>query len=417
MMRWLGFILFFSQFTHGYSYIDNRGLYPLGEKEIFMSNTGIALTGSSGSVFYNPAGLATITATKLSLSSNTYFSSKTQFKSIQTLDGKDMPFTSTGNQSIPSSLISAWKGDSINLAFGIFVPHQLKSQDSALYSTDNYNAIQMTRSQSFQVLMAGGSIAGKINDSLALGLSCFYTTFQTSQQFDLSGAPTTSSGLKPVVASSYFNSEISGGICHLGAQKSVSDHILLGFVVKSPMVTTSKKGTSSQFIQEPNQGLFKFDGPKEVDTEFAIPAELSTGIKLEASDRLIFYTDLNYQMDASYKDGNLISSKYEHAATLRFSSGVQFKISDTNEILAGISYNPSTLKLPKAETQENFFIGTLGFQTQNANSVFGLGLFIAQSYGSLEVSKLNSSFQELGTYNSEVKSSIAGLLISSGFAF
>ncbi len=417
MNQWIALFLFFSQYAHAYSYIDNRGLYPLGEKEIFMSNTGIALTESSGSVFYNPAGLATVTAAKLSLSSNTYFSSKTQFKSIQTLDGKDMPFTSTGTQSIPSSLISAWKGDSINLAFGIFVPHQLKSQDSALYTTDNYDAIQMTRSQSFQVLMAGGSIAGKVNDSLALGVSCFYTTFQTSQQFDLSGAPTAGSGLKPVIASSYFNSDISGGICHFGAQKSLSDHILLGFVIKSPLITTSKKGTSSQFIQEPNQGIFKFDGPKEVDTEFAIPGELSTGIKLEASDRLTFYSDLNYQMDASYKDGNLISSKFEHAATLRYSAGVQFKISDKNEILAGFSYNPSTLKAPKAEAQENFFVGTFGFQSQNANSVFGLGLFIAQSYGSLEVSKLNSSFQELGTYNSDVKTSITGLLISSGFAF
>lgn len=397
--------------------MDNRNLFPLGEKEMFMANTGIALTGSSGGAFYNPAALATIETTKLSLSSNTYFASKTQYSSIQNLDDRSFPFTTTGSQSIPSSLVSAWKGEKVTTAFSIFVPHQLKVQDGQLYSTVNYDAVQITRSQSFQILMAGGSVASKLSNTIRLGGTCFYTSYQTSQQFDFSAAPSAASGLKPAFASSFFGTEISGLMCHAGIQHEIDPILSWGATIKTPLITTGKKGTSAQFVQEPTQGKFKSEGPMPVDTQIEIPPEISGGIQFSFSDRLKVYGDLNIQLSAKYRDGNLLGDEFEHKPTSRINVGVLFRASDNYDLMGGFAINPSSLKTPEAESHENYFIGTFGVQSKSENSVLGLGVFVAQSYGEMTSTKLDSQFQETGAYKSDVKTSAVGLLISSGFYF
>jgi len=47
-------------------YEENRDLYPLGEKEALMANTGIAASGSTGSVYFNPAGLVSVQKNRIS---------------------------------------------------------------------------------------------------------------------------------------------------------------------------------------------------------------------------------------------------------------------------------------------------------------------------------------------------------------
>jgi long-subunit fatty acid transport protein len=410
-------ILFVSLNSFGYSYIDNRNLFPLGEKEMFMANSGVALTQSSGNVFYNPAGLADLGSAKLSLSSNTYFNSKTEYKSIQTLDDQNIPFSTSGTQSIPSTLVSAWKGENLAWAFSILVPHQLKVQDSTIYSSNSYEAIQITRSQSFQILMVGGTIAGTVANSFRLGASCFLTTYQSSQQFDFVATPRSSTTLKPAVVSNYFNSDLMGSLCHLGVQHDASDLLSWGLTLKSPLFVSSKKGTGTQFIQEPTAGVFKTDGPKSVEANFEMPAEVSAGIKWNLNDRFKVYTDANYQMAAEYFDGNLIATKYEHIGTLRVNGGLQIKVSEKNELLAGVSYNPSSIKSSAIEAQENYFVGSIGFQSVSENSVLGIGVFLADSIGETTNTKLDAAFQEIETYKSSMKTSVSGVLVSSGFSF
>ena len=46
----------------------NPNLLPLGEEEALLANTGTARSGSTGAVFYNPAGLSTVEGTSFSLS-------------------------------------------------------------------------------------------------------------------------------------------------------------------------------------------------------------------------------------------------------------------------------------------------------------------------------------------------------------
>jgi hypothetical protein len=265
--------------------------------------------------------------------------------------------------------------------------------------------------------MAGGSVAGKISDTFRIGGTCFYTSYQTSQQFDFSAAPSEESGLKPAFASSFFGTEISGLICHVGIQHEIDPVLSWGATIKTPLVTTGKKGTSAQFIQEPSQGKFKSEGPVSVDTQIEIPPEISSGIQFSFADRLKVYGDLNIQLGAKYRDGNMLGNEFEHKLTPRINVGVLFKVSDRYDLMGGFAINPSTLKSPEAESRENYFVGTYGVQSKSENSVLGLGVFLAQSYGEMTSTKLDSQFQETGTYKSDVKTSAVGLLISSGFYF
>jgi long-subunit fatty acid transport protein len=115
----LTLLIFSSTHAWAFSYTDNRGLLPIGEVESFMANTGAALSGSTGAVYYNPAGLASIDRHHISLSANSYLSTRSEVNPIQTIDGVDMNFSTKGLQAIPTSFVSTGQHEQWRYAFSV----------------------------------------------------------------------------------------------------------------------------------------------------------------------------------------------------------------------------------------------------------------------------------------------------------
>jgi hypothetical protein len=51
---------------------ENPLVLPMGEREALLGNAGISIKGSAANALFNPAGLSSLTDTRLSVSGSTY---------------------------------------------------------------------------------------------------------------------------------------------------------------------------------------------------------------------------------------------------------------------------------------------------------------------------------------------------------
>ncbi len=401
--------------AHAYGYIDNRGLLPVGEIESFMANTGTALSGSTGAVYYNPAGLASIERSHISVSANSYLSTKSRLNPIQTIDGVDFDFSTKGLQAIPSAFVSTGQKDKWKYAFSVLIPHQTRVQDSVAYSTPSYPTFQFSRTNFFQVLMAGLSVARSEDTGFDWGVGCFYTMYQTTQSSALVGQQASTSN--SLIINSYMDAQVDGVMCNAGIQKQQSENLRWGLIARLPMMTVSKKGTASQFVQNPNNGQSQADGPKAIQPESPMPLDMTLGFEYLLSKETRAYLDASYQMDVSYKNGDLDGTTSKNKSTLRASVGLRHRWSEQFELYAGAMYNPSSVQPNEIDYAENFVSGTLGGRWASGSSNIGVGLLYAQSTGTRDALEFDASLNQIGRRSASVATQAVGVMVSSGYVF
>ncbi|CAN5574001.1 hypothetical protein BH10BDE1_BH10BDE1_32800 [soil metagenome] len=407
-------LIFFTTAAWGYSYTDNRGLLPIGEVESFMANTGAALSGSTGAVYYNPAGLAAIDRNHISLSANSYLSTHSQVNPIQTIDGVDMNFSTRGLQAIPSAFVSTGQHEKWHYAFSVLIPHQLRVQDSVGYATPTYTSLQISRTNFFQLLMAGFTIATK-TENFDVGAGCFYTMYSTTQSSTLNGAK--ASGLNSLVLNSYFDAQVSGVACNAGLQQQASENLRWGFTARLPLIATSSSGTASQFVQNPNTGISTATGPKSIEPEYELPSDFTLGFEYRLSDLSRTYFDLSYQLSSSYNSGDIGASATENKSTPRASAGFRYLVAPTLEGFCGLGYNVSSVITNDSDYGEDYFVGTFGGRWASGNSTIGIGALYAHSSGSKNSPIYNAALTQTGSGTASIVTEAFGVMISSGYVF
>ena len=411
-------VLIYSDFAHAYSFTDNRSLFPIGESEAFMANTGVALGGSTGAVYFNPAGLASLKKNHVSLSGDTYLSSKTSLMPVETVDSTDLNLTATGFQAVPSSIVSTWNLGSWVAAFSVLVPNQIKNQDVASYSTPNYSTLQIARTDSFQLLWAGFSAATQFSNSLDVGAGCFYSRYQTTQQLSWDATPTVASGLtSALVIDSYFNATVDGFLCDVGMQMQYSSDFRVGFSAHLPFITMSSTGDAYSFFQSPQSGAAIALGPKSVSAAYQIPLDTSLGLEYLISEAWRIYFDISYQFASNYQTGDLNASPTDEKAVARYNLGMSYKLNQSVQLLAGVAYNPSAINLNSSNAAEDFKVGTVGVNFINGISNVGVGLMYAESSGSSLNQVVDSSAHLLETRTGSISTQAFGIMINSGFVF
>lgn len=361
---------------------ENRGVMPLGELEAFMANTGVALSGSTGAVAYNPAGLAGITQSRLSLSANSYMKLTSKMDPVETFDGTDLNFKSSSIQGIPNAFVSTWSKEKTTYAFSILVPYQLKLEDALAYSSPSYPSMQLSRTNYFQVIMAGVSIGTRFENAYDIGAGCFYTMYQTAQMNSFTA--NTNGNSNALVSNSFFRADVNGLLCNMGLQKQMTEAWRFGFTARLPFIRMSEKGRASTFIQNPNNGLSESTGPQTVEANLKIPLDLGVGTEYRINPQMLAYVDINYQLGASYQSGDLNTADVETKNQARFSGGLSYQATPTIRLLGGIAHNPSSVKPNSDMYEENFTIATAGANYTVGNSSLGVGLMFGRSSGKNE---------------------------------
>ncbi len=406
MLKLLISLLLLSQPT--LAFIENRSVYPIGDSENQMANTGIALAGSPSASYYNPAGLARIRVRKVSATGNSFMLLRSSASPIAQFDGKDLDLTVTTNQIVPSSVISTWQSSGWSYSFAIFVPELFKSTLNESYSTTNYDVL-LNRTLDSQFAMAGLSAGTSISNSLDIGAGCSVAQFQTTSAVSLNGLPKVASGLTTMVLSqNYTSSQIFGLLCQTGLQYIASPGHRFGTVIRLPFQQLSGRGKYSVITQD-SAGTKSSTGIRNVDTKYAVPMEFGFGYANFAMGNWMVLVDLSYQMEGEYQAVDGVSNPTKVKGTLRYNFGSEYTIDRIWKWRAGFAINPGAGVMQNSgDTVENFQVLSLGFQRSEGPTTLGVGLVYGQSTGEIMLSS---------TRMGKVGSSALSLTLNSGIVF
>lgn len=401
------FPLFLMSFSAG-AFIENPNLFPLGEREAFVANTGVALAGSTGSVFYNPAGLASIRSAKLSMSANTYLLSKTDYAPLDNVDGKDLNFSASGFLAVPSALISVHRGETWTIAYSALVPEQRRVHEMADFETPNYN-IEMTYASQAQFILLGISAGAPMETGYDVGVGCFLGNYTGTLDRSVVVSPKSGSGLtQKGFTSASLNLDVKGVLCNLGAQKDYGPRLRAGAGLRLPFIKLEGKGRYSSFTQS-TAGATANTGIKKVEADYDIPLDFAAGVVLKAQENFQLLADAGYQFPVEYTPFEGSGGQVKTKGTLRWSLGTIYNWTDKTKVLGGLAFNPSAVVLNQAgDEKQDFTVATLGVELTEKIATTGIGVFAARSTGETMLST---------TRNGSVSSQAYGLLLTAGFAY
>lgn len=388
------------------AYIENRSLYPLGEAESQMANTGVAVRGSSGSAFFNPAGLASLRERSLSLSGNTFMQFKTDAKPFLVLDGKDLDFSASGTQVVPSSLVSTWTEGPWTMAFSVYVPELLRTSFIQNFPTTNFE-IELSRAIDYQFLLFGLSAGGSFTTSLDFGAGCFFSQYQSSQMVSLVAKPKSGTG-QAVIINNYNSIDTKGFLCQAGLQMNSSETNRLGMVLKLPIIQISGQGKYSRFTQDV-AGARAATGIQDKAAKYSVPMDLSIGLSNTSINGVNFLFDLSYQFPEDFEAIEGLSARTKAVGTFRYSAGIEYLLKENFKVRGGYGYNPGAIEiLADGDARENYQIFTTGIQYSSGPSTTGIGFYKADSKGESRLS---------ATRMGSIQTSVTAIMLNTGFAF
>lgn len=226
----------------------NRQPYPIGERASGMGGAFIALTGDAVSTFYNPAGLATITAPGISLSASAYqYATETYADALAFGAGANRfaaDMESATFSTFPASIVFAVPlGDDGAFkqaaAFSILVPDrdQLAARLKATPANLPFE-LQAVALQDDLTYWVGPSYAFE-SGKLRFGLSVFALVNQTKQQANVASkaAYVADDGVPQIVyatAVQELSALAATAIAQVGVQYLLDDHWTFGATLRSP---------------------------------------------------------------------------------------------------------------------------------------------------------------------------------------
>lgn len=331
-----------------------------GQKALAMGHTGVAMSDSAESIFFNPGAITQLKAETDIVGGITLIDTETKYEQEETLTKAetDNPLGTPFNAYIAQK----WSED-LSLGLGIYTPYGNKVE----WPTD----------------WAGSHLVNKIE------LSAIYIQptigYQLSPSTSIGGGPTL------VLGSVKFNRNLSSSLTdangnrsnveikadnvtawgyNIGLLHKLSDNkTSLGISFRSE-VTVEARDEDADFDDIPTalQSTFT-DG--DFDADLPLPAELTLGIAYQYSDRLTLAFDFNRTFWGTYDEltiefDNGITSEnprnYEDANIYRF--GLQYHYNDKWTLRGGVYYDESPVKdgYFAPETPRNDSIGyTAGF--------------------------------------------------------
>lgn len=373
-----------------------------------MANTGVALRGSSGSAFFNPAGLASLRERKLSLTGNTYMYFKTDITPFMVADGEDLNFSASAVQIVPSSLVSTWTKGPWTYAFGVYVPELVRTSFVQGFFTPNLD-MELARSVDAQLLLVGLSAGGSLSENVDFGYGCFVGQFQATQTQGFVGRPKPGSGLTDVAISNYYyNIDSKGFLCQTGIQRSLSPETRMGMVLRLPFLGVTGQGRFSSFAQDVN-GNRESSGIQNKTAKYAIPMDLSIGLANVSVKGLNLLADISYQFPESFEAIEGTGAITKTKGTLRYNIGFEYHLEDQWMLRGGYALNPSSIDMQAdGDSKENFQVYTLGTQFSTGPATTGLGVFYTKSQGENRIS---------ASRNGRVETAVTALMLNTGFVF
>ncbi|NJM09995.1 MAG: hypothetical protein HC883_03655 [Bdellovibrionaceae bacterium] len=372
-------LLWMSASAH--SEIDAPMILPMGDRESLMGNAGVSISGSAGNIFYNPAGLDSLTGAKFSASGSAYA------YVMGRVEAFDKSVDMNTLASVPNMLAITRRIRSWTYAFGIFSPIAIQG-DIDIQHTDSNVGLNFTLNNSFRteeqyVGIASGKDIGR-GWSFGLGLFVHRYFSKSLSSFFASPAPTTAYLQK----SERQQLEVLGLLPIMGVQKEVLRKVRFGMRIAAPdLKLMGRSKMHSEELQvtsgPPTMKIVREEG----EGDYRLPLDVVNGLTWTPNNKHSISAELGVQFPTRFDSmpGLSFGTYYDTRLTLRQHLGYEYRFSDEYSLLAGLLRSPSSVdrSYNKADGKRldpnNYYSATTGFYVREKSHTSGVGIFYANS--------------------------------------
>lgn len=381
-----------------------------GQKQLAMGHTGVAVINSAEVTFFNPAGMVYLDKKfNLSVGANGLFANTSFQNSTYGWEA------STENVGTPFSVYATYKlTDWLTAGLAVYSPY-----GSAVEWDKGWEGSFLVNNIDLKAIFVQPSVAIKVADQFSFGGGLIYAT--GSVEFNRNLQP--SGGFLGDADVTLDAKGITAWGYNLGFMVNPTDNIRLGMNYRSEITMEARDGDAT-FSNVPDfaQSIF---GNTTFDADLPLPAELTTGLSVQLTDKWLVAFDYNYVLWDAYKSldinfaNDVPDSKnprnYKNASTYRV--GTQYEANEKFTFRAGWYFDESPVQdgYFAPETPRNDSMGFTGGLTYQVNDKFGVDAsFLYLHFDEVDNSYDHSAYGSFGgTYKSVVFS--PGIGITYGF--
>jgi long-chain fatty acid transport protein len=334
-----------------------------GQKALAMGHTGVAMSESAESVFFNPGAITQLSANTDIVGGLAVLGSEAKYEEEDTLSKAetDNPLGTPFNGYVAQK----WNDD-VSWGLGIYTPYGNKVE----WPTD-WQGSHLVNNIDLKTIFIQPTIAYQLTPSTSIGAGPALVLGSVKFNRNLSTSLTNAQGKRSNVEIEANNVTAWG--YNIGLLHKLSDNrTSLGISYRGE-VTVEARGEDADFDDVPTalQSTFT-DG--DFDADLPLPAELTIGIAYQYSDRLTLAFDVNRTFWDTYDElkiefDNGITSvnprNYEDSNIYRF--GLQYRYNDRWTLRGGVYFDESPVQdgYYAPETPRNDAIGYTAGATYN----------------------------------------------------
>lgn len=352
--------------------IENPNTLPLGDREAYLGNAGVALEGSGGNIFYNPAGLGQLKGKRISASGSAYALVKGR---LALTSDRSVDFSTI--QTVPNMVVSTRHYEDFTLGYGVLVPIVFEGSVKANLDFPAAGGTMKLDSTFKSEEQYIGVAAGKeLTNGWAIGGGIFahhYLHESTDDSF-VNGAVIMSQHIK-------LRLDTISLFPLVGVQKRLNPHWLVGARVMIPDIEVYGKSQENLYQQIDAGGppiVTVID--QEYNGNYQQPLDILVGGTWTDSRNLVTASN-GTQFGASFDDmpGSDQRTHYKTKTTMRQSLGFEHIFDNGKTGSIGLMRNPSTSESVQKLTsgslnpQTHFYAVTLGYHDPEPKFISGIG--------------------------------------------
>lgn len=319
------------------SYVSYAGGYRVstqGQRALAMGHTGVAVINTAELAFFNPSGLVYL-ENKLNISAGvTGVISNTRYQ-----NSSDQTSAETKNTlSTPFNLYATYKfNDWLSAGLAVYTPY-----GSSVEYPDQWAGADLVRSIDLKSIYFNPVFGIKLSDHFSIGGGPIYVNGSVEFNRTLSRGQNFSNNAASI---SIEETGISAWGWTASATIKPNDMVTVGINYRS-RIDMKAEGGDVSFQNASSLSATRFDA------ELPLPAELTVGLSVQVTEKLLLATDFNYAFWDVYKSLNLNfngtpgqsvnARNYKDALIFRI--GGEYNLSNKLDLRAGYYFDESPVQ-------------------------------------------------------------------------
>ena len=379
-----------------------------GQKQLAMGHTGVAVVNSAEVGFFNPAGMSFLEKKfNLSVGGTGIFTSTSFQNSTYNWTAE------SNNVGTPFAVHATYRlTDWLTAGLSIYTPY-----GSSVEYDQDWAGSHLVNNINLQAIFIQPTLAVRVGEHFSFGGGPIFVQGSVNFNRNLNRSLTDEAGNRSDLTIDAQGISAMGYTA--GFMFNPSDKVRLGMNYRSEITMEARDGKAT-FSDVPAYAAGVYSNT-QFDADLPLPAELTVGMSVQASDKLLLAFDYNYALWSAYesldvKFANGIATSvnprnYKNAGTYRL--GAQYNATEKIDVRAGWYFDESPVQdgYFAPETPRNDGMGITGGLTYNINSKLGVDF----SFLYLTFKEIDNSYDYAG-YGSSDQSSFFGTYKSTVFA-